>query len=497
MFNLLLTLSKSFPFSLLIFDKSGNIVFMNNSAEHFFNHFNIPSISITNFRDFKNYFPKLHSYIENYYTNIFSGNQSKYGIKFSEDYIADITLVPYFENREFKNLSVIIEDKTSHYKKVNAYKTNSNFLKEVIEIKNLSASNSQSLFNKTLELLKNITHQNKILLSFGETNINNNFFYEGFSKKEAEEIVNNQKLLNLIFEEENLTDYKLLQNIYFIPNPLITKHGINLKNKENSMLICAIMKNKNFPFGIIFIEFRENIIPYLSMLEQLELFMQFAPLIFGNYEKTKNLINQTNFIQSIINEIPQSVIVCDSSFNIELFNKQTKNNFNIHKSNTHLSKAVGEELFSSIMHMTLNKEKTSDIEIDGKFFNISLSKIRPGKKVKYIIVLTDITDKVRMERELREKEKLETIKSFCVTANDKINNPLTIISTKLDIMRQYMELGMMDKDKILNIVNSVKKQIDRIATTLTMFDSMDKVELVKYANMENVKQILLENKEDK
>ncbi len=288
-----------------------------------------------------------------------------------------------------------------------------------------------------------------------------------------------------------------MQNIYFIPNPLITKHGINLKNKENSMLICAIMKNKNFPFGIIFIEFRENIIPYLSMLEQLELFMQFAPLIFGNYEKTKNLINQTNFIQSIINEIPQSVIVCDSSFNIELFNKQTKNNFKIHKSNTHLSKAVGEELFSSIMHMTLNKEKTSDIEIDGKFFNISLSKIRPGKKVKYIIVLTDITDKVRMERELREKEKLETIKSFCVTANDKINNPLTIISTKLDIMRQYMELGMMDKDKILNIVNSVKKQIDRIATTLTMFDSMDKVELVKYANMENVKQILLENKEDK
>lgn len=497
MFNLLLNLSKSFPFSILIFDKNGNVEFINTVAEHFFKHFNIPSISITNFRDLKPYFPELYSYIENYYTNIFSGNQSKYGIKFSEDYIADITLVPHFENREFKNLSVIIEDKTSHYKKINAYKTNSKFLKEVIEIKNLSSNNSQSLFNKTLELLKGITHQNKILLSFGEEKINNNFFYKGFTKKEAEDIVNNQKLISLIFEEENLKDFKLLKNIYFIPNIFLTKHGINLKNKDNSMLVCAILKNKNLPFGIIFIEFKENIIPYLSMLEQLELFMQFAPLVFGNYEKTKNLINQTNFIQSIINEIPQSIIVCDKDLNIELVNKKAIEYFKVQSEKTHLSKVVGEKFFSLIMQMTLNKEKAREIKVNGKFFNISISRIKLEKKQKFIIFITDITSKVHMEEELMEKEKLETIKSFCVTANDKINNPLTIISTKLDIMKEYFEQGTIDKDKILNIVNTVKKQIDRIETTLTMFDSMDKVELVKYANMENIKQILLENKEDK
>ncbi len=497
MFNLLLNLSKSFPFSLLIFDKNGNVEFINTVAEHFFKHFNIPSISITNFRDLKPYFPELYSYIENYYTNIFSGNQSKYGVMFSENYITDITLVPYFENREFKNLSVIIEDKTSHYKKVNAYKINSQFLKEVIEIKNLSTNNSQSLFKKTLDLLKHITNQEKILLSFGETNINNNFFYKGFSRKEAEEIVNNQKLLNLIFEEQLLKDYRLLQNMYFIPNFFLVNQGIKIQYQDNNMLVCAILKNKNLPFGIIFIEFKENIIPYLSMLEQLELFMQFAPLIFGNYEKAKNLINQTNFIQSIINEIPLSIMVCDENFNIELLNKQTIEHFKIKGTKRHLSEVVGKEFFSIIMKMIFNKNKSNDIEINGKAFNVTLSKIRLAKKNQFIIVFTDISEKIRLERKLREKEKLETLKSFCVTANDKINNPLTVMSTKLDIMKEYLENKKIDKEKFLDIVNTLEKQIDKIASTLTMFNSMERVELVKYANMENIKQILLENKEDK
>ncbi len=495
MFNLLLNLSNSFPFSLLIFDKNGNIEFMNRSAELFFKHFNIPSLSITNFRDLKPFFPELYSYIENYYTNIFSGNQSKYGIEFSKNYIADITLAPYFEDNQFKNLSVIIEDKTTHYKKINAYKTHSRFLKEVIEIKDLSNANSHSLFNKTLGLLKNITHQEKILLAFGDKNINNNFFYRGFSKSEAENIINSENLIKKLLQEEILKPYNLMKDIYFVPNKILLEKGINLESDTNNMLMCAILKNKNTIFGVIFIEFEENIIPYLSMLEQLSLFMQFAPLIFGNYEKTKNLVNQAGFIQSIINEIPQSIIVCDSNFKVELINKEAVQHFKPEELNTHINKVVGQKIFASIIKMIFNKEKTREISIEGSYYNITISKIKFGKKTKYIIVISDITEKKKIEKELREKEKVETLKSFCVTANDRINNPLTVIATKLDIMEQYAEQNLIDKNRILKIIDSVKTQIDRIAKTLTLLDSMDKVKLVKYANMENIKQILLEKKD--
>ncbi len=495
MFNLLHSVIKSMPLSILIFDKNGNIIFLNKSAELLLQHFNVQSISITNFRDLKPYFPELYSYIENYYTNIFTGNHSKYGIKFSNNYIADITFAPYFENNQFKNLSVIIEEKTSHYKKLHAYKTQSLFLKEVMEIKDLSNVQSKSLFKKTSDLLKKITHQNKILLILDSDNSNENYFSTGFSKSEIKNLIANKKLLKTLISTNELKNYELLEKIYFVPNSILKNKGLELVSSKKSMLICPMLKNKNKISGIIVIEFEENIIPYLSMLKQLSLFMQFAPLIFNNYEKTKELATHANYIQSIINEIPHSIIVFDSNFNIELINKQALKNFTPENEKTHISKVVGDEIFSAIVEMIMNKLKTKEISINSRFFNITISKIKLGKNLKYITVLSDITEKVHMEKELREKEKLETIKSFCVTANDRINNPLTIIATKLDIMEHYAEHNLIDKERIRKIVNAIKNQIDRISKTLTLFDTMDRVKFANYANMENMKRIILEDKD--
>ncbi len=488
--ELLLNLSKSFPFPLIILDYNGNIEFINNSTALFFKHFDIPSISITNFRDFKSYFPQLHSFVESYYTDIFSGNQSKYGIKFSEDYIADVTLMPNFENRELKNLTIIIEDRTSHYKKVNAYEVNSLFLKEVIEIKDLSAGNSKKLFQKTLNLLNQITNQEKILIAFGSNDLSNNFFYKGFTKNEAESIVNNQNIINLIFNEEHLKPYNILKNIYFIPNLLMANEGIKIENKDNSTLMCAIIKNRKTPFGIIFIEFKSNIIPYVSMLKQISLFLEFAPLIFGNYEKTKELIYQSNFIQSIINELPQNIIVCDSDFQVELINGQVSENIkDFDKKEIHLKEIIGKKLFESLLKMEFNHNKSIEIVEGDKYYNLSFSKIKFGKKTKLIVVITDITERKILEEKLIEKEKLDVVKSFCVTANDRINTPLTVMSTKLDILEEYAKNESLQKDIVFKITSTLKKQIDKIANTISELNSLKEVKLIKYANLDNTKQI--------
>ncbi|BBB32240.1 hypothetical protein TTHT_0665 [Thermotomaculum hydrothermale] len=497
MFNLLLNLAKSFPFSLLVLDKNGNIEFMNKSAELFLNHFNIPSISITNYRDLKPYFPNLCLYIENYYTNIFTGNQSKYGIEFSKDYIADVTLVPYFENGEFKNLSIIIEDKTAHYKKIQAYNINSKFLKDVIEIKDLVTGNSKFLFDRTLTLLKNISGQKKILFTFGENNPYEEFFYTGFNKNDVQELLKSEKLLSFILDNEASEKFNLVDNIYFFPNNILLDLGINLEFNDKNTLICAILKNKKTPFGAIFIEFNQNIIPYITMIEQLSLFMQFAPLIFGNYEKTKTLIAQKNFIQSVINNLPQNIFVCNNNFEVELINKVGKNNFNPPEQKTHLSEVIGEDLFFKIIDVYNKKTKTGEIKFNNKHYTVTISKTKFGKHTNLLIVISDITEIKKLENEVREKEKLETIKSLSVTAHDRINNPLTVISTKLDIMETYLEKNMLDKEKTTKIIKSLKKQIDRISTTLTKLNSMESIQLAKYANMENIKQIILKEPKEK
>ena len=493
MFNLLLNLTNSFPFSLFILDKNGNIVFMNQSAELFFEHFKIAPLSLTNFKDLKDYFPELYKKIENHFTNIFSGTQTQYGVKFSENYIADITLVPYFEKTEFKNLSVIIEEKTSHYKKINAYKMNSKFLKEVIEIKHLSATDSEHLFSKTISLLSEITNQKKILIAFGDKTFSNNFFHTGFREEEAKSLASIKEKKLFLKEENNLKNYKLTDNIYFIPNSKLKKMGFKLENEENSTLICAISKQRNNLYGIIFIEFKENIIPFVSMLEQLSLFMEFAPLIFGNYEKTRELINQSRFIQEIINGIPESIFVCDADFNIEMANKSAIRNFPVRLIGGNIIEVIGESGIETIKQIINKNMQLAEFQAEEKFFNVSASKIRISKKEKVIIVFSDITEKKKMEEKLMEGEKLKAIKSFCVTANDKINNPLAVMTTKIDILESLIENKQHDTDKLKQITKSIKNQIDKISSTLSLFDSLEKVKIVKYANMETIGKLVLEN----
>ncbi|GEM_PF-4307571 len=493
MHELVLTLTNSLPFSIFLFDSRGNIIFINQSAKLFLEHFNIVPLSITHYTDLKGIFPELVPEIESYFINTFSGTRTIYGFKFSSNYIADITLVPYFEKREFKNLSIIIDEKTSHYKKINAYRLNSLFLKDVIEIKDASSNNKRKLFKKTLDLLETITGQKKLFVEFGE---NHNTFFRGFAKNEIENLKKLSKNKEFINELKNFSKNKLVDNIYFIPVKKLEKKGLKFKNNRNNVLICLIKKEKEECFGIVVIEYPEDFIPYISMIEQLSLFMEFAPLILTTYENTKTLLEQKDFIQSIIDFLPENIIVCDKNFVVEHANKNTQKEFNINITKRHLSDLVDEKMFNAIYSISRNiqkghKEEQSQIIINNRFFNVLVSMITIANKERYLIIIKDITEKKQMEKQLFEAERLNTIKSFLVTANDRINNPLMVMSTKLDILETMLKNGRMEDENIKKIIFTLKQQIENISQTLFELESLSEVRIVSYAHLKNTTQIQL------
>ena len=489
--ELFFTLSKEFPYPVFIFDRYGNISFLNKAGELFFKHFGIQPLSLTNYKDFKKTFPELYSTIDNYYTGIFVGTKTKFRVEFSPNLFVDITTVPNFDNGEFEGLGVILEDKTHIYKNLNKYEQNSQFLKEVIDTRNFLEPERYSVFFKSLKLMEKITNQKNILIYLKELNFDKNLFYKGFNKKFADFIVKKIDFLEkLILEQGN--KYKLLENIFFIPEQIIEIKGSKNKIAQRNLLICQIKKDKKESLGFILVEFNENFIPYLSMIEQISLFLQFAPLIYGNFISTQQLVHQTQFIQEIINKVPHTIVVCNENLEVELINKKGIKTFH-KKENNNLKEIIGENLFNAVNKMIINKIDTLDIENNNRHFTLKISKTKHTNNKKFIITIEEITEKKRAEKEIVEKEKLETIKSLWVTAHDRINNPLTVLITRLDILEEYLEMEPLNKKKIKELISSLKYQIDKIARTISLFDKLDQITLTKYANTEEIKQLVLKN----
>ncbi len=498
--ELILNLANRTSHIIFVFDKNGNLVFMNESAKFFLHHFGLHPISVTNYKDFRQSFPCLFENIEKFYTRLYNSNQTFYEIKFSDDYIGDVSITPFLNESRLENLSVIIMDKTVYYKKLKAEKEQTRFLKEIMSIRDLSRIEPKNLYAKTLDLIKSITKQKNILMCYGTDSVFDNYFYTGFSKSEAKKItsinLSDGNTKKLLFNEENM----LKENIYFIPFNTLKKLKINFKNRPNgNMLICTIIENKGIVYGLVFVEFQDEILPYISMIEHLSLFTDFAHLIFGNFQKAKELAEQNLFIENILNTVPDSVIVCDSDLKIKFANKFSKSFFKVSNPNKvgTVKDFIGESLFSEIMDMFKKSSSVKELYYEAKdgkkrFLHIKCKKFKFTGETKYILILADITDKKELELKTIESEKISAIKSLAVTANHQINNPLAVIQTQLDGLDFLLPEEIKSSEKIEKILNNIKKQVDRISFTIAKLSSISQIVEKNYANRSDIKLIDLE-----
>lgn len=94
-----------------------------------------------------------------------------------------------------------------------------------------------------------------------------------------------------------------------------------------------------------------------------------------------------------------------------------------------------------------------------------------------ILVLEDVSDKARLEAEVRRMERLATVGQVAITVNHEINNPLTIITANAQAAR------LMNKDlddKTVGRLQTIETQVRRIAEVTEKLRTMDEVESQDY-----------------
>ena len=112
---------------------------------------------------------------------------------------------------------------------------------------------------------------------------------------------------------------------------------------------------------------------------------------------------------------------------------------------------------------------------------------RKSRIIGTVLVFRDITEKHKIEQELLNAKKLESIAILAAGIAHEINNPLTNASLNLQVLKKRLEDSILDRE-ILNKLESVQRNMDRasmIAKELLVFSRQRELEF-KPINIINI-----------
>jgi len=112
---------------------------------------------------------------------------------------------------------------------------------------------------------------------------------------------------------------------------------------------------------------------------------------------------------------------------------------------------------------------------------------REGRIIGTVLVFRDITETHKIEKELLNAKKLESIAILAAGIAHEINNPLTNASLSLQVLKKRLEDSILDRE-ILNKLESVQRNMDRasmIAKELLVFSRQRELEF-KSLNIINI-----------
>ncbi len=205
----------------------------------------------------------------------------------------------------------------------------------------------------------------------------------------------------------------------------------------------------------------------LAILPSITLAIENANL----YETLKNKIKEINslkeFNESIIENVKLGIMVVDKNDLIRQWNSFLESLFGLSKK-TVLNKEISYVLGRSI------KYKLKDIK-DKEFVRAIIKDSKSRKRTleisKYsftieetfhIFIFNDITEKLRIERELITKEKLASVGFLTAGIAHEINTPLTGIKSYCQFLKKSVE-----NSENLKLIEEIEKQADRMKILIT------------------------------
>lgn len=196
-------------------------------------------------------------------------------------------------------------------------------------------------------------------------------------------------------------------------------------------------------------------------------------------ESEANLSSSLKFTKSILDTIDEAFIVIDPEYRIVSANQAYLNQINArledvigikcHESSHHLARPcheTGEDC--SIMHTLLTGQPCSSMHthLDKQGNNVYVEtksypiKDDAGKIVSAIEIIIDISEKRKLEEQLRQAQKLEAVGQLAGGIAHDFNNMLTAIMGYGSLLNNSIEKGSQLKTYVDQILNSAEKSAD-------------------------------------
>ena len=210
------------------------------------------------------------------------------------------------------------------------------------------------------------------------------------------------------------------------------------------------------------------------------------------------LLNARRYLERVISHIPLGVIVLNSQLRISSMNPQSRALIHRLGGDLDLVDAIGEKieravpapggvhwhaLCQSALQSGTREELTRQVydalEDGSCVLSVLATPLVEARApvAGIVLIVEDVTDKVQLEDQLVEAEKLATAGQLAITVKHEINNPLSIISTNAQMLRMR---GGASGESAREKIERIEEQVRRIANVTERLNAMDEVNTEEY-----------------
>ncbi len=242
-----------------------------------------------------------------------------------------------------------------------------------------------------------------------------------------------------IFEYEKLF---LKKNYLYNAEPMLTDY-INECNFKPT-LIPMVVNNKLTKIIIMDSIAKEEEIRFISKIIE---------VVVEKIAEKELLLKINNDFQEIFSNINSLIILRDKNYNILYSNKQQRDVYKC------FDLAFKSDLPCDFCPVK-NKEITENI--GNKSYKIQLNCFSN----KYLCIIEDISNIIKLKEELTRAEKLSFLGRISSEITHEVKNPLNSIKLKITLLEKIMESN---DGKVKNILNNITSEIDRLSNIVNDF----------------------------
>ncbi len=189
-------------------------------------------------------------------------------------------------------------------------------------------------------------------------------------------------------------------------------------------------------------------------------------------EKSLDLKELSQFHSDVIENIPSGLFSVDLYGNVRLFNRAAEEITGI--SSTAAVEFNINEIFNFVS-LPINPARYHGVIDTGKGeriigMSISVHMDQKDEPVGYIGTFQDLTDIVRLENEIKKKEKFAAIGELSANIAHEIRNPLASIKGSIEMIKEG-EISEPDKERLMNIALQEMTRLNSIITNFLNYSN--------------------------